>query len=181
MFWCAVGCKTGHQHIIHCTPHAVLKNPAGLNCIVCNLHLVRKHGACKTVDVVNEPRLWAMMHAKFSGYAWSVQCKVVKGWKGAVDMVVFGPSRKLCVQVDGFSHTSENRGCLSTTLQEQLCKDAEFNAQATKLGFGVLRLHEDDLEQWEALLGAAIASCMGAGKWPTYAASRSIICQAPPM
>lgn len=181
VFWRAVGCKAGHQHIIYCTPYAVLKNAAALTCIVCNLDLVCKQGSCKTVDVVHEPRLWALMHAKFAGHAWTVQCKVVRGWKGAVDLVVFGPRRVLCVQVDGFSHTSENRGCLGTTLQEQLCKDAEFNALAIRLEFGVLRLHDDDADQWEALLRASIAACMGAGAWPTYAASRSIKCKAPSM
>jgi hypothetical protein len=181
-FWVATRCQATPRHHVLCTPAAVFKNPSCLVCKVCNVHTVATiQGLCRTIDKVHEPILWGLLHSKFPGTVWVVQCKPIKGWRGSVDVAIFGPSRKFVVQVDGSSHTRERRR-LRTTLQQQRAIDKRCNTEAHKQGVGVLRLHVADGHQWLPLLRSAVDACLGAAPgmpWPCYAATTSIICEPP--
>lgn len=174
-FWIATECRSVPPHAVFCTPAAISKNPSCLICKVCNLQKVATiQGLCKTIDIVNEPKLWHLVQCKFSWLTWVVQCKVVKRWPGTVDMCMFGHSRKLVVQVDGSSHSRQRKRSLRTSLGDQLCIDARFNQLACEQGVGVLRLHVNDCTEWEPLLASAVAQLNGKNAWPIYMASPSV-------
>lgn len=117
-FWHAAECRAEPPHVVYCTPGAISDRPWCLVCTVCNLERVATiQGLCRTIDIVHEPQLWALMHAEFAACVWAVQCRSVVGWKGSVDMAVFGPTRTLVVQVDGSSHTARRRR-LRLTLEQ---------------------------------------------------------------
>jgi len=179
-FWVATRCKNTPPHAVFCTPAAISKNPSCLICKVCNIHEVATvQGLCKTIDTVNEPKLWLLVQSKFKGATWAVQCKVVRGWPGTVDMCLFGLAGKLVVQVDGSSHSRRHNRHLHSSLADQLCIDARFNQLAHDQGVGVLRLHVNDFSEWDPLLASAIVQLHGRNAWPLYMASRSVL-SAPP-
>jgi len=179
-FWFATCCKDTPPHAVFCTPAAVSNNPSCLICKVCNLDKVATiQGLCKTIDTVNEPKLWQLVQCKFNWVTWAVQCKVVRRWRGTVDMCIFGHARRLVVQVDGSSHTRQHNRNLRTSLGDQLCIDGRLNQSAYDQGVGVLRLHVDEASEWEPLLASAVEQLHGTSAWPVYMASSSVL-SAPP-
>lgn len=179
-FWLATRCKNTPPHAVFCTPAIISKNPNCLICKVCNVHEVATvQGLCRTIDTVNEPKLWELVQRRFSWVTWVVQCKVVRQWQGTVDMCMFGLARKLVVQVDGSSHSRQHNRRLRTSLKDQLRIDARFNQLAYDQGVGVLRLHVDDVIEWEPLLARSVVHLDGTSAWPVYMASSSVLSSPP--
>jgi hypothetical protein len=167
VFWLATECNASPLHVVYKSGEAAADRPQGLTCTVCSdISKLKKRGRCRTIDVINEPKLWRLMDAVFPHCIWAVQCRAVVGWNGDVDMVIFvDRDHKLMVEVDGFCHESEDRGVLGDTLQEQLDRDARFNDTALEGHHRVLRLHPDDYDLWAGLIAQAMVVEGGQGEW----------------
>lgn len=173
VFWRATGCSASPRHVQFKSGEAAAARPHELACIVCSdISKLGKRGACRPIDVINEPKLWRLMDAKFSHCFWAVQCRAVVGWQGDVDMVIFvDVNHWLMVQVDGFCHESETTGVLGDTLRMQQERDARFKDTALEKRHRVLRLHPDDYDLWEGLIAQAVDIAGGQGEWPVFIAS----------
>jgi hypothetical protein len=87
-----------------------------------------------------------MMVGADLGYV--VECKVVKGWHGTVD--IFAPGLNLIIQVDGQHHDAS----------EQQDKDVAFMCMATKQHYNVLRIHHGDIKHVYADVDNVVHACM---------------------
>lgn len=87
-----------------------------------------------------------MMVGADLGYV--VECRLVKGWYGAVDLFV--PGLNLIIQVDGQHHDE----C------EQQDKDMAFMCMAVQQAFNVFRIHYSDIKYVHAEVDSVVAACM---------------------
>lgn len=167
VFWLATECSAPAPHAQFKSVDGALRRPHTLKCLACTpINRIPKRGRCRPVDVVNEPKLWALLSEKFPGCAWAAQSRAVRMWDGAVDVLIYvGVGRKLMVEVDGFCHESEARGILGNTLEEQLQSDAAFNKAARDAGHRVLRLHPADFRSWAGLIADAMQWQEGGEEW----------------
>lgn len=89
-----------------------------------------------------------------------VEAKVVKHWKGGVD--IFVPGLNLIIQVDGEQHDEEG----------QQDKDMQFMFLAVQQQFNVLRVHYSDVRHAHREVGCVVAACMQAKSRPIAKCSR---------
>lgn len=86
----------------------------------------------------------------YLGYV--VECRVLPGWPGCVDIYV--PTFRLIIQVDGEHHDSDAHG--------QQAKDIRFLKIAHQQRFHALRLSHVDYKSFQADIDAMLHDCMHA-------------------
>lgn len=112
--------------------------------------LAVEHALC-TPDVMqfistNAAQPMDMMVGREIGYV--VECRLVQGWHGNVDIWV--PGLQLIIQVDGQHHDEK----------EQQDKDVAFMNMAVQQGFNAFRMHYQDIKYVHDEVGAVVHACM---------------------
>lgn len=99
---------------------------------------------------------------------WCVEVKVVKGYRGAVDIWIpkirLGETLRfinLSIMVDGEGHFLRNHEMHGVTLKQQRAIDHRFNQRCRDQKQRVLRLHYAQTSSWADHIRHAIRACLG--------------------
>lgn len=157
LFFKLRGCASGLQHYRRCTPHS-LQRPSDLWCPFCMYSVHTWQEAGKALITSNELRFMQLLRLQGGSDSWCHQARH-DIWHGCFDF--YNWRENVFVQVDGACHWRGMRNISATQVQHTdfLCNLTAFNARV-----GLLRVHEDDLQQppvvFAAIAAAAVEQCV---------------------
>lgn len=130
-----------HLRYITCRTAQGYYRGGGLSCLIC----FKRKGETPEEGDVHE-----VLQDKFPDVEYFPECKVLKGFKGAIDFAVL--RERLLIQIDGVYHFNKPLYKLRAYGKGQAVVDARCNATALQEGWHMLRIHKDDLEDTESLV-----------------------------
>jgi hypothetical protein len=169
----ALHCKDGQQHFGYMTVEAVDTNESSLDCYRCFPRMAGRPSrfeqeAYQAIEVAIEAQV--PIAEKFG--LWVCESRVIPGKpKSPVD--IFFVQHRLVCQIDGEPHFKGKMHGTPSKLFQQ--RDKEFDAAAWDAEFRLLRMHFEDMANFEDYLFDAIQRCiqhpnkpfiMYSNKWP---------------
>jgi len=148
------GCCRGVQHYRFCTPHAV-RQDSDLWCPFCMYDECAWTASRKALMASNELDFMQLIAACGQSEQWCHQVRL-GFWKGCIDF--YNWQDKVCVQIDGACHWHGISSCSAELVRK---RDWTCNLSAWQAGVGLVRVHEDDLQQHQIVLAAVATAAAG--------------------
>lgn len=147
LFFKLKGCCSQQVHYRYCTPQAVT-SISDLWCPFCMYDIDMWAAAGKALITSNELEFMQLLQAYQHSKQWCHQVRL-KFWKGCIDF--YNWMDRVCVQVDGACHWF---GMMSSDKEQVRSRDLSCNIEAWRAGVGLVRVHQNDLQQPQVVLAA---------------------------